>query len=32
MTDLTKDPEKELTEEELDFLLPTPVGYRVCQK
>jgi co-chaperonin GroES (HSP10) len=29
MTDLTKDPEKELTEEELDFLLPTPVGYRV---
>jgi|TARA_B110000285_G_scaffold11174_1_gene11121 co-chaperonin GroES (HSP10) len=29
MTDLTKDPEKELTEEELDSLLPTPVGYRV---
>jgi co-chaperonin GroES (HSP10) len=29
MTDLTKDPEKKLTEEELDSLLPTPVGYRV---
>ena len=29
MTDLTKDLEKELTEEELDSLLPTPVGYRV---
>jgi len=29
MTDLNKDLEQELTEEELDNLLPTPVGYRV---
>tara|TARA_R100000541_G_scaffold43400_2_gene50696 strand:+ start:320 stop:706 length:387 start_codon:yes stop_codon:yes gene_type:complete len=29
MTDISKDLEKELTEEELDNLLPTPVGYRV---
>ena len=29
MTDISKDLEKEPTEEELDNLLPTPVGYRV---